>query len=184
MAAKEQSMANMVRTSLVLQGILAILFGIAAVFWPGMTAVTLVYLFSAFILIDGVVVMVMGLMHLNNFGKALLMLLLGVLELGIGLFLIRNPLVSFATLILLLGFSLIIRGLFGLVGSFVHKEDSAGSRSLAGIMGSLGILVGIIILAQPVAGGIAFVWILGLYALISGPIFIALSFDVAKASKK
>lgn len=184
MATKEQSMANMVRTSLVLQGILAILFGIAAVFWPGMTAVTLVYLFSAFILIDGIVVMILGLMHLNNFSKALLMLLLGVLELGIGVYLIRNPLVSFATLILLLGFALIIRGLFGLVGAFVHKEDSAGSRALAGIMGSLGILVGIIILAQPVAGGIAFVWMLGLYALISGPIFIALSFDVVKTSRR
>ena len=31
---------------LVLRGVVAILFGIAAVFWPGITLVTLLYLFS------------------------------------------------------------------------------------------------------------------------------------------
>ena len=38
---------------LLLRGVLAILFGIAAYAWPGMTLVTLLTLFGAFALVDG-----------------------------------------------------------------------------------------------------------------------------------
>ncbi len=44
-------------------------------------------------------------------------------------------------------------------------------------------LAGIVMLFQPVSGGVAFVWILGLYALITGPLLIALSLEVDKAQK-
>jgi uncharacterized membrane protein HdeD (DUF308 family) len=180
MASKNSTAANMTRTSLVLQGVLAILFGIAAVFWPGLTTATLVYLFAAFLLIDGIIVMIMGLVHLRDFGKALLMLLLGLLELGVGLFLFRNPEVTFATLILILGFSLIVRGLFAFVHAFTEQGAAATTRTLNAILGVAGVVIGIVILMQPVAGGLAFIWILGLYALISGPVMIAMSADMAK----
>jgi uncharacterized membrane protein HdeD (DUF308 family) len=180
MASKNSQLASMQRTSLVLQGVLAILFGIAAVFWPGLTTVTLVYLFAAFLLIDGIIVMIMGLVHLRDFGMALLMLLLGLLELGVGLFLFRNPEVTFATLILILGFSLIVKGLFAFVHAFTRTRDSATLRTLHAILGVAGVIIGIVILMQPVSGGLAFVWVLGLYALIAGPVMIAMSSDVSK----
>lgn len=184
MASTVQSTVKMERTTLVLQGVLAILFGLVAVFWPGMTAVTLIYLFSAFLVIDGIVVLILGLLSMAKFGKAMLLILLGLLELGIGLYLINNPLVTFATLILILGFSLILRGLFNVVGAFVHKDHSYSWRMLNGILGVLGVVVGVIVLFWPVASGLAFVWLLGLYALIAGPILIAVSFDIGKTSKK
>ncbi len=46
---------------LTIRGIAAILFGIAAVFWPHLTLTTLVILFSAWVLIDGIVRIVSGL---------------------------------------------------------------------------------------------------------------------------
>src|SRR6267142_3802856 len=39
-------------------GILAVLFGLAAFLWPGITVFTLVYLFGIFILADGVMAVV------------------------------------------------------------------------------------------------------------------------------
>jgi uncharacterized membrane protein HdeD (DUF308 family) len=172
------------RTAIVVQGVIAILFGIAAVFWPGLTTLTLVYLFGAFLLIDGIIALIMGLMGLKNFGRAILMLLLGLLELGVGLYLLRHPEVSFATLIVILGFSLIIKGLFNFVHAFTRSGDPATLRTLNGILGALGVVIGIVILNQPVAGGLAFVWLLGLYALIAGPVMIAMSSDMAKAGKR
>lgn len=180
MAAKSSGLVSAERTALVLQGILAILFGIAAVFWPGLTTEILVYLFAAFLLIDGIIALVWGLMKLKNFTKALLIILLGLLELGVGLYLMRNPAVAFATLILILGFALIVRGVF----SFVHAFTGMGSstvKTMHAILGVLGVVIGIFVLAQPVAGGLAFVWILGLYALVSGPVMIAMSSDLAKS---
>lgn len=180
MASKKSSAMNTERTALAFQGILAILFGIAAVFWPGLTTEVLIYLFASFLLIDGVVALIIGLVHLKNFMKALLMLGLGLLELGLGLYLIRNPEVAFATLILILGLALIARGVFAFVHAFAGRGSST-IKTMHGILGMLGVIIGIFVLAQPVAGGLAFVWILGLYALVAGPVMIAMSSDMAKA---
>jgi uncharacterized membrane protein HdeD (DUF308 family) len=183
MAAAKQPSSDFSKGAMILQGVLAILFGIAAVFWPGITTLTLVYIFGAFLLIDGVVLLVMGLMNLRDFGRAILMLILGLFELGIGLYLLRNPKVAFGTLIIILGFALIIRGIFGFVHAFTWTNDSGAMRTLNGILGALGIIIGIVILRQPVAGGLAFVWILGLYALIAGPVMIAQASDMSKPKR-
>jgi uncharacterized membrane protein HdeD (DUF308 family) len=184
MASATQKMSNFDKSALIFQGVIALLFGIAAVFWPGITIVTLLYLFAAFLLVDGVVIMVRGLMSLRHIGSALLMLLLGLLELGVGVYLLRHPQVTFATFILLIGFSLIVRGVLGFVHAFTRKDDPATIRTLNGILGVLGVIVGIVILNQPVAGGVAFVWILGFYALIAGPIQMAMASDIAGNGKK
>lgn len=56
----------------------------------------------------------------------------------------------------------------------------ATSRALSLLVGAAALIVGIVVLNQPVAGGVAFVWILGLYSLVYGVISIALSLDLKK----
>ncbi len=165
--------------ALMVRGIAGILFGIVAVFWPGLTLVTLVYIFSVYVLISGVVGIITGVSHLVKGNKWFLGLLLGFVELGVGIYLVRHPLVTFATLILLIGLVFIARGVFEVVMGFT--EDNYATHKLLVIMGGvLSAVVGIIVLLQPAAGGVAFVWVLGLYALITGPILVALSLDVKK----
>ena len=40
--------------ALVLGGLVTLIFGVAAVFWPGITLLVLLYLFSAYVLVSGV----------------------------------------------------------------------------------------------------------------------------------
>lgn len=175
MASKTTSKTdNVGRTALVLHGIAAILFGIAAVFWPGLTTITLVYLLAAFLLIDGVIALIWGLTKFSDFSKAILIMLLGLVELGAGLYLMRQPELALATLIVILGFVLVIRGLLAFIHMFTEK-DAPVIKALHGIQGFLGLVVGIFILAQPVVSGLAFVWVLGLYALITGAVMVAMS---------
>jgi uncharacterized membrane protein HdeD (DUF308 family) len=161
----------------VAEGVVALLFGIAAVFWPGLTLVTLVYLFSAFVLAWGIVSIVHGILAIKQRGTWWLTLLFGIVATGVGVYLVRHTNVSFKTLILLIGFTLIIRGIFDVLSVFLEAA-SATTKVLWGISGLAAIIVGIVILNQPVAGGVAFVWVLGLYALITGPLLIAMSIDV------
>ncbi len=160
-----------------IQGVLAILFGIAALFWPGLTLQTLVYLFSAFILVWGVAEIVGGLLGMRHRSNWWLSLVFGLIGLGVGVYLVRHPNVTFSTLILIVGFTLIVRGLIDIVSALID-EGTATYKTLNVIIGLAAIVIGIIVLNSSVAAGVAFVWVLGLYALIMGPLMVAISFDV------
>lgn len=171
--------------ALALRGAAAILFGIAAVFWPGLTLATLVYLFAAFILASGLVNLVVGLTNLGaagtTFWARVLTMLLGVGEIGVGVYLLRHPLVTFGTFILIAGITLIVHALFDLF-SGIFGEGSASYRTVMILGGLVTGLAGVVLLMQPASGGVAFVWILGLYALIAGPLLVALAFDAKRAA--
>jgi uncharacterized membrane protein HdeD (DUF308 family) len=151
-----------------LEGTIALLFGLAAIFWPGLTLVALVYVFSAYVLISGIVSIVFSLASIGN-SAWFFRLIVGLVELGVGVYLVRHPGVSAATAILLIGFTLIFRGVLGLVYAF---SSDTGNRILGVIGGILAVIAGIVILLNPASGGVAFVWVLGLYALIVGPLLI------------
>jgi uncharacterized membrane protein HdeD (DUF308 family) len=163
---------------LTLRGVLAILFGLAALFWPGLTLVTFVYIFSAFILVSGIMSMVMAITEIDKDKYWFLSLLIGFLELGIGVYLIRHINVGLATFILLVGIVLVVRGVVEFIMALAG--ESSNNRVLMAIVGIVTALAGLIILREPVSGGIAFVWVVGLYALITGPILIALAHSARK----
>lgn len=169
-----------------LRGVLAILFGIAAVFWPGLTLQTLVYIFSVFVLVNGVVDLVVGLGRLFNGGRTvmtrMLTVLFGALQVGVGVYLLRHIHVTFTLLILLIGFTFIVRGVFEVVDALI--EEGAGSyRAVLALAGVLSVIVGVIVLFQPVASGVAFVWLLGVYGLIAGSLMIAGAVELNKLAK-
>lgn len=168
--------------TLTLRGVIALLFGIAAVFWPGLTILTLLYLFGAYILVAGVVDIVHGIGGIGSRSSWFLVLLLGALELGVGVYLLRHPGVTFKTLVLLIGFILIIRGVLEGVAALSGGQTST-NRVLMIFASLLAVAAGIFMLFQPASAGIAFVWILGLYALIVGPIMIAMSLDLKKMAE-
>ncbi len=163
---------------LTVQGIAAILFGIAAVFWPGLTLVTFVYLFGLYLLVAGVLSVLGGLFSIGRRSTWVLTVLLGLVELGIGVYLLRHPGVTFELLIVLTGSALVVFGVFEAVVALAGKDQTAVGKTLALIAGVVAVLAGVLMFFQPAASGIAFVWVVGLFALINGPLWIALSIDI------
>ncbi len=163
-----------------MQSVLAIFFGIAAIFWPGLTLLVLVYLFSAFVLAWGIIEIVHALMSIGQRDTWWLTLLFGLAGLIVGVYLVRHPDVSFATFILLIGLTFTVRGVLDIVGTFLDRRSTT-HRALLLIAGIAAILAGIITLRQPVAGGVAFVWVLGLYALIFGAINFTIALEARQA---
>lgn len=167
-------------TALTVRGIAATLFGLVALFWPGLTLVTLVYVFSAYVIVNGIIGLVWSVTSMRSNKWWFLDMLLSGVELGIGVFLVRHITVTLATFILLVGIVLAVRGVVEIVRAIV-EPGNASKRTLSGIAGVLSLLAGIIVLREPVSGGLAFVWVLGLYALLVGPLLIALSVDARNA---
>lgn len=164
----------------VLQGIATLLFGVAALFLPGLTFATLIILFAVYAVILGVIELVHGFGSIGKSSSWWFSLLVGLVLAGAGVYLIRNPQTALDVFIVIVGAMILARGVFDLVISafFVRKTES---RWLWAIAGVLGVIAGIFLWNNPVSGGLAFVWALGLYALIAGSINLAYAFQVRSA---
>jgi len=159
--------------ALVLGGVATIIFGVAAVFWPGLTLIVLLYLFSAYVLVSGIVNVMAGLGTLGKVDSWFLPVALGAFELGVGVYLLRHVAVKFSTFIILIGFVLIARGVIEAVGAYFDTRLAARARALNYISGIGALVAGIVILFAKQAQGVSFVWVLGLYAIVVGTIQIA-----------
>jgi uncharacterized membrane protein HdeD (DUF308 family) len=160
----------------VLQAIISILFGIVATFWPALTLVTLVYLIAPFVVAIGLIEVIRSLMTVNYRDTWWMSLIIGFLTLGVGVYLAHRPHVSFESFVLLIGITFIAWGVIDIAKAFLDHIFTA-HRTYSFISGLAGIIAGIIVLLQPVAGGVAFVWVLGLFSLVYGTLALAMSID-------
>jgi uncharacterized membrane protein HdeD (DUF308 family) len=160
--------------ALVSGGVATIIFGVAAVFWPGITLLVLLYLFSAYALVSGLVNITAGLGTLGQADSWFLPVALGAFELGTGVYLLRHTAVQFSTFIILIGFVLIARGVVEAVGAYYNTKASAKVQALSYLSGVGALVAGIVILfVAKAAQGVDFVWILGLYGIGVGALQIA-----------
>jgi uncharacterized membrane protein HdeD (DUF308 family) len=81
------SVAGRVWWTLVLRGAVAVLFGLAALFWPGKTLFVLILFFGAYTLVDGIFAIVGGIMDSS---RRWLLLIEGVLGVVAGLILLAS----------------------------------------------------------------------------------------------
>ncbi len=157
------------------KGIVFVLFGLTALAWPGITLVNLAWIFALYILLVGVIELVSGIAYAGKQDFWWLKMILGVLSIGVGVYLLRSDVVlQLSTFIFVVGFVLIFRGVLEAMLAF-NKEIDGGTRVMLGFIGVVSVIAGFALLRQPVAAGLAFTWILGLYALISGPIIIGMA---------
>jgi uncharacterized membrane protein HdeD (DUF308 family) len=77
-----------------------------------------------------------------------------------------------------------VRGMFNLVHAMLWKYEPFAERVLYGVMGLIGLIVGTVVALQPTAGGLAFVWVLGLYAVATGSALIALGLGIGKITRR
>lgn len=172
---------------LILRGIFAIMFGVAMLLWPGITLLTAAVIFALFILVSGVIDIISSIMQIRKNSTWWLTMLLGIVQVAAGAYIAQRPGVTLAALVLVIGFVLVVRGLF----EFIVAFDFHGSmRALLIIVGIITALAGVFVLRHPQTGGIAFAWVLGIYGLIAGPVAIALGIqakhyqDQLKSAKK
>ncbi len=158
-----------------LRGIAAVVFGLTAFLWPGLTFVVLVLAFGAYVLIDGVFTLISGLMRIGNSSRWWVFVLEGLVSIGVGILTFVWPGVTGLALLYLIAAWAIVTG--GLeVAAAIRLRREIDNEWLLGLSGVASIVLGVLLVFQPAAGSVAVIWMIGAYALIFGILLIALSF--------
>jgi uncharacterized membrane protein HdeD (DUF308 family) len=159
----------------VLRGLLAILFGLGAFLWPGVTWLTLVLLFGIYAVIDGVIAVATGLRHTKDSSRWWIFLLEGLVSIGAGVIAFLRPGLTAYVLLLLIAAWAIVTGVLEIVAAIRLRREITNEWLLA-FGGLLSIALGIVLFLQPVAGGLALIWMIGTYAILFGIVLITLGF--------
>lgn len=146
-----------------LRGIVAIVFGIVALVFPGFTLVSLAVVFGAYAFVSGVLTIVSAFGHRGR--EASWYVLEGTIGIAVGLVTFFFPGMAAQTLVILIGLWAILMGIFEVSAAF---ELAISWNWLLAIAGILSIGFGVVVIAQPVSGAVAVAGLIGLYALMFG----------------
>ncbi len=160
------------------RGLCAIAFGLFALVWPAMTLTTLVLLFAAFALIDGLFALVAAIGGEAPESRWWLAIS-GIVGIAAGALAFAWPAITALTLLVFIGCWAIIIGALQIFGAIqLRKHIDNEWRLIAA--GALSILVGVILLARPGAGALGLIYVIGAYALAHGVLLITLAFRLRR----
>lgn len=158
----------------VLQGLVAVVFGVVALFFPGLTLLNLVTLFAVFVAVVGVTELVHGLRDLGKSGSHWFSLAVGAVMVTAGVYLVRNPVEELSAFVVFAGALVLAKGLADLfVSAFYSSKQEL--RTLHVVAGVVGVVAGILLWRSPAFAGLDAVGVLGLYALVAGSVSLALA---------
>ena len=162
-----------------IRGILALALGILMPLSPGAAIFTLAILFGAYAFVDGIVAIVAAI-RMNHAGARWTWLLLeGVLGVIVGVITFFYPGITALWLVYLFGAWAIISGIFA-IATAVRLRAVISNEWLTILLGALSIVAGIVIFFVPVAGVIAIVWTISVYAILAGIFLIGLAFRLRR----
>jgi len=159
---------------LVVRGVLAILLGVIAFSQPGMTLTALVWLWGAYAFADGALAVVASVRARGQHRRWGMLLLGGISGIAAGIIAFAWPGITALMLVYLIAAWAIVTGVLEIAAA-VRLRQMIEGEWLLGLSGVLSIVLGAIVLAQPGAGLLAWVWAIGAYALLSGVVLLALA---------
>src|SRR5260221_14754821 len=158
--------------ALALRGVFAVLFGLLAFFMPKITLITLVLLFGAYVLLDGMFDIVAAIRSPSHHWALVLEGIVGIVA---GILTLVWPGITAMVLLYLIAFWAIFTVVLEIVAGIRLRETLIGEVWLI-LMGVLSLIFGLFILIFPGAGALAVVFWIGAYAFVFGIMLIALAF--------
>ncbi|MCW2644542.1 MAG: protein of unknown function rane [Pseudonocardiales bacterium] len=151
---------------LIWRGFLAILVGVIAVAWPGITVGAFVILFAVYAFLAA------GMEAARAFrsetaGPVAGRLVLAVLDAAAGVVALAWPGITALALALLVAVWAVIIGFFDLFFAFSAGE-SAGERALLGLTGLISIALGLVFAIRPDVGAVTIAEVFGLFSIVAG----------------
>jgi uncharacterized membrane protein HdeD (DUF308 family) len=160
---------------LALRGLIAVLFGVLAFMWPGATLITLVWLFGAFALANGILSLVLAAKTPKGYPKMGSLIMGGLLGILAGLLAFVMPGITALGLLILIAAWAIATGVMELVAA-VRLRKVITNEWLLILAGIASVVFGFILLFQPAAGALALIWLIATWAIVFGILLMILAF--------
>jgi uncharacterized membrane protein HdeD (DUF308 family) len=157
-----------------LRGIFGILFGLVALVFPGPTMLSLVILFSAYMLVDGVAAIVSAVRAMRRRDQWGLLIFEGLLSIATGIVAFLWPGLTVLAFVLLVAAWAIVTGALMTAAGF--RLNIGHGRWWLVLGGLCSLIYGVLLVAMPLIGAVVLTWWMGVYALVFGISLIILSF--------
>jgi len=164
-----------------LRGVLAVLFGLFALFAPGTALLALVFVFGAYALLDGITAVVAGVRHRRDEAHWVWHLVEGAISIVAGIVAFAWPGVTALAILYLVAFWSIFTGVSEIMESFAMRRRGSPTWAWVLVAGILGVLLGIVLLLAPGGGLLTLLWLLGIYAVVFGVIIIVWALRLRRA---
>lgn len=162
----ERRLATTVWWLILVEGLLAIAFGIAALFFTQATLTTIMILFGVYALVDGVLALYGGIKNRDEgwgwlvFG--------GIVGVAVGILALRYPSTTAIALTLLVAFWALVSGAIRVYGSLELRKLGADGWVWALIAGIVALLFGLALVIFPGYGVATLIWLIGITVLVFG----------------
>ncbi len=159
----------------VIRGIAAIVFGVIAFAYPGLTVAVLVLLFGAWVLVDGVFRVIGAIGHRATDKEWGFDLIIGIVGIIIGFLTFHAPQITALALIIYIAAWALMIGATEIALAIKLRREIKGEWFLI-LMGLISIVFAVMLLWNPLPGALALVWLIGSYAIVFGILGIILGF--------
>jgi uncharacterized membrane protein HdeD (DUF308 family) len=166
----------------IIRGVLAIIFGLIALFAPIATAIVLAIVIGAYAIVTGVFDIIEAIRHRGS-SSMVLQIVLGAVSILFGILVLVWPGISLTVLVIMVAIWAIIIGALQIVSSVRHRAVPNSGWVWGIIGGALSVLFGILVLIWPGTGLVTIIWIIGIWAIVWGIILIVLGVQLRKAAR-
>ena len=169
--------------ALALRGLVAILFGLLAFAWPGITLFVLIIFLGAYLFVDGIFAIVAAVRAAGEEDRWWLLLIEGILGVLAGLVAFFWPGLTALALLYFIAAWAIVTGIMEIVAAIRLRQEIEGEWAL-GLSGLLSVIFGILLVVLPApAGLLSLVWLVGAYAVATGVLLLILAFRVRSEAR-
>ena len=166
-----------------LRGVAAIAFGVLAWSWPGLTLLWLVALFATFALVSGAVAIAGAVRNRKRDDEWWLLLLLGCVGIGAGVIAVMQPAPTATVIVLIIAANALITGVVDIIAAIRLRKTIRGEWLLA-FNGVASIVFGVLAFAFPAAAVLALVWLISIYAIVTGIFLLGAAFRLRGWARK
>jgi uncharacterized membrane protein HdeD (DUF308 family) len=160
--------------AIALRGFAAMLFGVAAFMWPGITLGVLAPLFGAYAMINGVFAVIEAFSRDVSRERWWALLFEGVVSIVVGAMVLIWPGLTAIGLVVLIAFWAIMTGVFEIITAIRLRHEIRGEWMMA-LIAILSMAFGLLLLAFPVAGAFSVFLMIRAFVFAIGALMIALA---------